>query len=240
MKKIILTTFAVISLVIANAQTKVYNSTSSEMIFSFATINKGGNEIGSNLRWSPVFNFQSLVNYDFNNHIGFFHGLAIRNVGFIYDIPGTDTLKKYRTYNIGIPIGLKLGDLDGGLFLFGGYEFEMPFHYKEKLFINDDKKDVISVWFSDRTNWYTQSVFVGINFPQGLNVKFKYYLDGFFNKDYTETVNGIRTKPFQNFDAHVLYISLAWNVFRDVRGYGEDFKKKKQPEQKNYSYILSH
>lgn len=211
------------------------------MIFSFATIEKSGNQINSNLRWSPVFNFQAFKNYDFTKHFGFFHGLAMRNVGFIYEIPGTDSLKKHRTYNFGIPIGLKIGNLEKGSFVYGGYEFELPFHYKEKLFINDDKKDVVGVWFANQTNWYTQSVFVGINFPSGFNLKFKYYLDGFFNKNYTETVNGVRTKPFENFDARVFYIALDWNVFKDVKTYGKGKRKRKQQEtdEKSYSYHLS-
>ena len=117
MKKIILPILASLLFISAQSQTKIYNSSSGEMIFSFATIKKGGNEIGSNLRWSPVFNLQSLVNYDLTPRFGFFHGLAIRNVGFIYNVPGTDTMMKYRTYNLGIPVGIKLGNLQSGAFL---------------------------------------------------------------------------------------------------------------------------
>jgi hypothetical protein len=222
----------------ASAQTKTYHSASGEMIFSFATIQKGGNQISSNLRWSPVFNFQVLKNYDFTQHFGFFHGVAMRNVGFIYDIPGTDTLKKHRTYNFGIPIGLKLGNLEKGGFVYGGYEFELPFHYKEKLFINEDKKDVESFWFTNRVNWYTQSVFLGVNFPRGFNIKFKYYLDGFFNKDFTETIDGIRRKPFENFDAHVFYIALDWNVFKDLKQSRNKKRRQQQTDEKTYSYYL--
>ncbi len=222
------------------AQTKIYHSSSGEIIFSFATIQKGGNQIESNLRWSPVFNFQVLKNYDFSQHVGFFHGLAIRNVGFIYDVPGTDTLKKHRTYNLGIPVGLKIGNLKRGMFLYGGYEFELPFHYKEKLFINDDKKDITSVWFANRVYWYTQSVFVGINFPRGFNLKFKYYLDGFFNKDYAETINGVRSKPFADFDVNVFYIAINWNVFKDIKTYGKGRKTRPQkPEENAYSFNTS-
>ena len=114
----------------------------------------------------------------------------------------------------------------------------MPFHYKEKLFINDDKKDITSIWFSDRTNWYTQSVFIGINFRSGFNLKFKYYLDGFFNQNFTGTFNGARTKPFQDFNAHVLYFAIDWNVFKDVRKYGREYRNTKpKPEVKSYSYL---
>lgn len=217
------------------AQTKIYSSSSGEMIFSFARIVKQGNNVESNLRWSPVFNLQSLVNYDFTKHVGLFHGLALRNVGFIYDIPNTDSLKKYRTYNVGIPLGFKIGNLTKGLFLYGGYEFEIPIHYKEKTFVSENKERKVAVWFSNRVEWYTQSVFVGFNFPKGFNLKFKYYLNDFFNKDFTETVNGVQTRPFQQFNANVFYLALDWNVFKDVRTYG----KKKKPEGKKeerYSY----
>jgi hypothetical protein len=216
------------------AQTKIYPSSSSEMIFSFARIVKSGNEIGSNLRWSPVFNLQGLVNYDVGQSFGFFHGLAVRNVGFIYDIPNTDTLKKFRTYNIGIPLGIKLGNVkDNGFFVYGGYEFEIPFNYKEKTFVSERKVDKFSLWFSDRTDWYTQSVFVGFNFPKGFNIKFKYYLNQFFNQQFRETSNGVQSFPFQNFDANVFYISLDWNVFKDVRSYSVKPKQKLERQTQN-------
>ncbi len=218
----------------ASAQTKVYSSASSEMIFSFANITKNGNDVESKLRWSPVFNAQGLVNYDFSNRFGFFHGLAVRNVGFIYD-QSADTMKKFRTYNLGIPLGIKLGNLDNGLFIYGGYEFEVPIAYKEKTFVNDDKKDKIVVWFSNRTEWFTQSLFVGLNLPGGANIKFKYYINQFFNKNYTENVNGVQTKPFENFNANVFYIALDYNVFKDLGDYGRP-KAKPQHKEDRYSY----
>lgn len=222
------------------AQTKIYPSSSGEMIFSFARIVKSGNEISSNLRWSPVFNLQGLVNYDVANSFGFFHGLAVRNVGFIYDVPGTDTLKKFRTYNIGIPLGIKLGNVkENGFFVYGGYEFEIPFNYKEKTFVSERKVDKFSLWFSNRTEWYTQSVFVGFNFPKGFNVKFKYYLNQFFNQQFKETSNGVQSMPFQNFDANVFYIALDWNVFKDVRSYSVKSKQKIEKQTQNrYTYGL--
>jgi hypothetical protein len=221
------------------AQTKSYPSSSGEMIFSFAKINKEGSDLNSNLRWSPVFNWQIYSNHDFTQHMGLFYGFAVRNVGFIYDIPNSDTLKKFRTYNIGIPIGLKLGNLSKGLFVYGGYEFEMPFHYKEKTFVNKDKKDKISVYFANQVNWYTQSVFVGFNLPKGFNLKFKYYLNNFFNKDYTETdATGVRVKPFANFNSNVFYFAVQFNPFKDLRDYNTN-KDKARPKRTDdrYSFV---
>jgi hypothetical protein len=237
MKKTLLSIFILIG-INASSQNKNYFSTSGEMIFSFATLKKNGNEISSNMRWSPFFNYQIIRNTDFNNHFGVFRGFAIRNVGFIYDIPGTDSLKKHRTYNIGIPLGVKFGNLNG-IFLWGGYEFEIPFVYKEKTFVGEKKTDNFEVWFSNRHNWYTQSVFFGVNFPKGFNLKFKYYLNNFFNKNYTETINGAQVKPFANFDAQVLYIAIDYNVFKDVRENARKRKKSPPLNETKYTYQTS-
>ena len=230
MKQILVFIFS-LSLVTANAQTHAYISSSGEMIFSFAKIKSAGADKSSDLRWSPVFNGQSLLNIDMTQHFGFFGGLAYRNVGFIYE-PTSDTLKKFRTYNLGIPIGIKIGNMKG-TFLFGGYEFEIPFAYKEKTFVNDSKKTVETAWFSPKVNPYTQSLFAGINFKGGMSVKFKYYLDNFFNAGYTENVGGVNTKPYANFTANVFYISLSWNAFKDLKSYETKkfrFKKKSAVE----------
>ncbi len=237
MRKLLLLSIFIGTTLFSFAQTKHYLSSSGEMIFSFANIKQNGNNVDSKLRWSPVFNWQLFSNHDFTQHVGMFYGFAVRNVGFVYDIPSSDTMKKYRTYNIGIPIGIKLGNINGG-FIYGGYEFEMPFHYKEKTFVNGDKKEKIQVYFSDRVNWYTQSVFAGINFKRGFNVKFKYYLDNFFNPNYSEVnAAGVRVKPFSDFNAHVFYIALQFNPFKDWRSY---YQKNDKPEPKKsderYSY----
>lgn len=233
MKKTLLYIFIIIFTNVSS-QTKKYFSNSGEMIFSFATLRINGNEVGSNLRWSPFFNYQIIRNTDINNHVGFFRGIALRNVGFIYDIPGTDSLKKHRTYNLGIPLGIKIGNLNS-LFIWGGYEFEIPFVYKEKTFVGEKKTDKFEIWFSNRHNWYTQSLFLGINFPRGFNIKFKYYLDNFFNKDYSETVNGISIKPFANFDAHVFYIAIDYEVFKDVREKSRKSKKSRPLNETKYT-----
>lgn len=38
-----------------------------------------------------------------------------------------------------------------GMYVYGGYEFEMPFNYKEKRFENDEKVSKFNTWFSSRT-----------------------------------------------------------------------------------------
>ena len=109
------------------------------MIFSFASVDYAGNEEGAIMRFSPVVNIQNWLNYDKSEKLGFFTGLSVRNVGFIYDVDET-TRKKYRTYNVGIPVGVKFGNLSDK-FLFFGYELEIPIAYKEKTFVDEDKQD---------------------------------------------------------------------------------------------------
>jgi hypothetical protein len=229
MKKIIaITIISLIGIQGVQAQsTRFYGSSSSEMIFSFAIIDNEGNDQGSILRWAPVFNIQGFANLDFANTFGFFTGLAIRNVGFIYDVPNSSVRMKYRTYNFGIPIGMKIGKLDF-MFLFAGYEIEFPFHYKEKKFENEIKEK-FGVWFSDRVEPIQQSLMAGIQFPYGMDIKFKYYLTNFHNRDYVEEIDGQFNKPYENLKSNVISISLSWNMFTNPKSYS-----KKISHQGNY------
>ncbi|WP_020533683.1 hypothetical protein [Flexithrix dorotheae] len=198
---------------------ELYSTSGLEIIFSGAAVHEKSGQQGSNiLRFAPVFNFQSMLNYDANPNLGIFSGIAIRNVGFIYDPPNSGERKKYRTYNLGVPFGVKIGQLRQGFF-YGGYELELPFHYKEKTIVNEQKSK-FSVWFSNRTPTLTHSFFAGIQLPKGFNLKFKYYLTNFFNHGYTETdSDGNTSQPYAGFDANVFYISLNANLFKNVKFY---------------------
>lgn len=197
---------------------KVYTTTSGELIFSFASINNPGGEEGSIMRFSPVVNIQNWVNIDKTDKFGLFTGLSVRNVGFIYDVNST-TRMKYRTYNVGIPVGVKIGNLSDK-FLFFGYELEIPVHYKEKTFINEDKEDKDGIWFSKRVNTFNHSVMAGIQLPYGATLKFKYYLTNFFNKDYEASDDqGNLYKPYANADVNVFYFSLSFGLLKNADFY---------------------
>lgn len=228
MKKIFLSIFMLLVTVAAvNSQNaEFYGSGSSEMIFSFAAIDNQGNEQGNIMRWAPALNMQGFANLDFANTFGLFTGLGIRNVGFIYEQPNSGIKTKYRTYNLGIPVGIKIGKLDF-MFLFAGYEVEFPFHYKEKEFENE-VKDKFTVWFSDRVEPVQHSLMAGVQFPYGLDLKFKYYLTNFHNRDYIETFDGVQTKPYEHLQANIFYFSLGWNMFTNMSDYYDKMAKKKE------------
>ena len=194
---------------------KVYTTTSGELIFSFANINYQGDETGSIMRFSPVVNLQNWINIDKSENFGWFSGLSVRNVGFIYEPPDqTGIKKKYRTYNIGVPIGIKVGNLSKS-FLFAGYELEIPINFKEKTFENEVKTKN-NVWFSNQVTTFQHTLMLGVQLPHGATLKFKYYLSNFFNKDYTRSDG---SKPYQNSDYNIFYFSLNFGLLKNTDFY---------------------
>ncbi len=202
---------------------KSYTTTGGEMIFSWAQVKKGGEDATAIVRWSPVFNFQFQYHNDFSSRAGFFTGVNIRNVGFIFDDPTTvNTRYKARVYDLGVPVALKLGNMRG-LCLFGGYEIEFPFNYKEKRFVNEVKEEKNTSWFSSKVPSYYQSFFFGVQTAFGAQLKFKYYMTNFFNKNYSaDDGAGNVVKPYANIDANVLYISLSFQVLKGAKAYHKD------------------
>lgn len=207
-----------ISILSLGQDKKVYTTTSGEWIFSFAAINANGVDRESAMRYSPVINVQNWINIDQSEHLGFFTGLSFRNVGFIYDETAS-VRKKIRTYNAGIPVGIKIGNLDN-IFFFAGYELEIPFNYKEKTFTNEDKTSKFNVWFSKRTPTFSHSLMAGVKLPAGAAIKFKYYLTDFYRKGYTEAdAGGNVIRPYENFNVNVFYFSVSFTLFRNTDFY---------------------
>jgi len=202
------------------SQSKSYFSSGAEMLFSFANIKDNGATPGSVMRWAPVINLQTMYNHDMSSKVGVFTGLAMRNVGYIYDNfkmngQGGDAdyyvKKKFRSYNLGLPVGIKIGNLNKS-FLYAGYEIEVPFLYKEKTFDNGDKIDKITGWFSPRQELFQHGFLVGFQFPHGLDLKFKYYLSEFHNQSYSDSQGN---KPYSGLNSHVFYFSLSCYVFKN-------------------------
>lgn len=238
-------TAAIVSHVIAFGQATNFISAAGEMNFSGAQIVTESGDEGNNIvRFAPWFNLQVYNNTDYRNH-GFFIGLSVRNIGFIYE--KDDEKWKVRNYAAGIPLGLKWGDMKGS-FVYAGYEFEVPLHYKEKYFKGEDKERKNSVWFSDRVSPFTHAGFVGFNFKGGFNVKFKYYFTEFFNPEFNNSgitdARDIRYPgkgkagdadyvPAREYlKVNVLYMALAWDMFKRPTTY--TFYEKKESTQSVY------
>jgi hypothetical protein len=215
MKKILLIVVVVITSFNSMAQKQVqsvgkpYWSSGGEWIFSAGTVADANNV----LRWAPIVNLQNFLNFDQSNRFGWFTGFNVRNVGFIFD-ESPSVRKKVRSYNVGIPLGVKFGNLDGK-FLFAGYELERSVNYRERTFVDERRVDRFNVWFSDRVNPWQSSLFFGINYSSGTTLKFKYYPTEFFNRGFSATdgITGAIIRPYENIQANVFYVSLSFDVF---------------------------
>ncbi|EKB47437.1 hypothetical protein [Cecembia lonarensis] len=190
---------------------KTYWSSGGEWIFSGGTVQDYNNV----LRWAPVFNFQNFLNFDQSPNFGWFTGANLRNVGFIFD-ESPSVRKKVRTYNVGVPLGIKFGNLNSQFF-FAGYELEWAVNYRERTFVDERRVERFNVWFSDRVNRWQSSFFAGMNLPGGGNIKIKYYPTEFFNRSFTATDGdtGALIRPYENFRANVFYVSLSFDLFRE-------------------------
>ena len=197
-------------------QSSWYPSYGGEMLFSFADVSQGSNDLNTLLRWAPVLNIYTYANKDLSEHVGIYGGLSVLNVGYIaegYVDPENQVTykKKFRTYNLAIPVGLKVGNL-ANFFVFAGYSVEFPFVYKEKTFDSGDRIDNIKGWFSKRQESVQHGFHVGAQLPEGLTVNFKYYLSEFHNQDFTE---GSGVKPYAGLDAHIFYFSLSYRMLSE-------------------------
>jgi hypothetical protein len=231
-----------------NAQ-KVYPVTSGEIIFSqskatftqaFLTQYPGASLANNNVRFTAFFHLGQYIHCDFTNNIGFFSGLAIRNVGMITDenLPQTVSINdgasvpysKYnivrRQYMLGIPLALKLGSFKDHVYFYGGGEYEVAFHLKEKYWTDSydrsGPKTKSMEWFSSQTPTFIPSVFAGVQLPRGINLKFKYYLTDFLNTDYKVSSNSQDGSSFSISDltryesSQVFYFSLCWQFDTSV------------------------
>lgn len=187
---------------------KVYSVSGGEMIFQSAVADyRNGDAVNTNLRFSTYFHFGEFVHLDMGDHIGLFSGIGMRNVGFI--VEENEIKTKFRSYNLGIPIALKAGSFARNIYVFGGAEYEWMFHFKQKVF-DQGNKIKSSEWFSDRTPGLIPSVFAGVQFPAGIQLKFRYYLANFLDNGYQGS--GLYS-DYTRFDkTRVWYISLSFMI----------------------------
>lgn len=223
---VLLAIFIAIVSIETNAQ-KIYHSNGGEVIFSGADVNFNGVNVNTNIRFTLFFHAQHHLNLDLTDNIGLFTGIGIRNVGLItedlYQNVGfsdidsehpnwnKSTKVKRRSYSLGFPLALKVGLFSNNFFLFAGGEYEWMFHYKQKLFI-DDNKTKFTEWTSDRVNPWVPSLFAGVQFPQGFRLKFKYYMDDFLNTSFTGTDFGQDVDYSQFESTGMWYVSLAFFI----------------------------
>lgn len=147
-------------------------------------------------RYSTFFHFGEQLHVNLGKSFGFYTGIGVRNIGMINRL--NDSIKvKQRVYALGIPVGIKLGDMQKRLYAALGAELELFFNYKQKTFLGSgrgDKVEKFNEWFSDRTPLLNPSLFVEFNFKKGTYLKLRYYPMNFLVTDKQNfTVNNIKT-----------------------------------------------
>lgn len=179
-------------------------------ILSFGDVKANGAHVNTAPRFTLFFNVGRNYNYDFTKWLGIYSGVNLKNIGIITKENGTKL--KRRVYTLGVPLGLKIGDVRGqNFFFFMGGQYDLAFNYKEKQFINGDKVKKFNEWFSDRTPLLMPSLFAGFRFYPGIGLKVQYYPNNFFNQDFKETVAGVTTYPYRDMESKMFFVTLTYS-----------------------------
>jgi hypothetical protein len=209
----------------------VYRTSGGEIITSFADmITSGGADLSSAKRLSMAFHFHENRHINFNNNVGLFTGVAFRNIGFV-SVEDNEKVKR-RVYTLGIPAAIKLGNFRENLFAFGGLEGEFAINYKEKRFRGGKKVEKFNEWFSGRTQIFLPSAFAGVQFQDGLNLRFKVYLDEFLNSAFVEQYGNQIIEPYKDIRTNLFYFSLTYEFESGKRRLGK--KSKNEEREKTY------
>lgn len=169
----------------------------------------------STLRFSYFFNFGFNFNYDFSNHIGIYTGAGIKNIGYIEKTKSPDFTVKRRVYTIGVPLGIKIGNIKKRNYVMLGGGLDVPFNYKQKNFLfKRSNKSKFNEWFSDYTPPIMPYVFVGGSFAPGVSLKLQYYPGNFLNTEHEEPLipSGIMTKPFAGYNVNLVLLSVGVDI----------------------------
>ena len=147
-------------------------------------------------RYSTFFHIGEQFHVNLGKSFGLYTGVGVRNIGMINRL--NDTIKiKQRVYALGIPVGIKIGDMQKRLYAALGAELELFFNYKQKTFLGSgrgDKVEKFNEWFSDRTPLLNPSLFLEFKFKKGTYLKLRYYPLNFLVADKQNfTVNNIKT-----------------------------------------------
>lgn len=198
---------------------KLYaSSTLDASIFSTAFMSSpNSNQSLGTIRYTYFINLGFNLHYNFSKSVGVFSGLNIKNIGFIEQVKTLDSTIKRRVYTLGIPVGIKMGNLKRKNFGFFGGGVDLPFNYREKGFVKRNDKEKFSEWFSDRVPAVMPYIFAGISVDPGLTLKLQYYPGNFLNADHTETITSVGNiavvrQPYANYDVQLFLVSLGIDI----------------------------
>jgi len=161
----------------------------------------------SSPRFTLFINTGITFNYNLSRHFGLFSGLDLKNIGYQTKNNTTDSITVRRTYNIGIPLGIKIGNMtDRGHYLFLGGGLDMTVNYKEKSYLVTSQKAEFSEWFSTRTAQFMPYIFVGASVYRRFTLKLQYYPGNFLNPDFTVKGN----TPYAGYNVNLFLLTVGY------------------------------
>lgn len=196
---------------------KIYLSTGMDgFILGTSLVKKSGGDAKlTTPRFTGFFHIGVNFNYDFSKNSGIYAGLNIKNIGFIEQYSNPDSTVKRRVYTIGIPVGLKFGNIKEGNYLLVGGGLDFPFNYKEKGFTKRSDKTKFNEWFSDRTATVMPYVFIGAHFRPAFSFRLQYYPGNFLNQDFSYTP-GMTTQivyPYKDYEkTQLVMVTFGFDI----------------------------
>jgi hypothetical protein len=168
----------------------IYSNWVADLSFQFANKQLATeNESEIAVRTIAFTNFTHFTHCNFSNNLGLTAGLGLRNIGIrarnetIDDVTYKRTV--HRVYTANASLALKLGSFSKHCFVYGGGEYDMAFHFRQRLKTKTNSQTKQGEWFSNATDRFLPSIFVGIQMPKGMNLKCSYYLNDLFNNNYS-------------------------------------------------------
>lgn len=158
-----------------------YGVTGGELIFGLGDQQADSLQFTNKLRFSFFPHVQQQYHYNFHKNAGFYTGMNFINVGFRHQIQQADSSifqLRQRSLSFGVPLALKLGNMERGNFVAFGACAELMYHYKYKIYYGDTKEKYRD-WFSDRVNLLNYALFVDFRNKTGGFIRLKYYLNDF-------------------------------------------------------------
>ncbi len=177
----------------------------------FATVSTAfGNITGDDANFRmprlSMINLGTQFHINISKNVGLYTGANIKNIGFIEKYKNPDSTVKRRVYAIGVPLGIKVGNIERGAYLFAGGGIDIPFNYREKGFVKRSDKTSFNEWFSDRTPHVMPYAMIGYTWHLGFTVKAQYYLTDFMNQGFE--IEG--TKPYDGYKVHLMLFAVGW------------------------------
>lgn len=192
MKKLGLILITLFCLNKVNAQINVSFMASLEDKYTFPLSTLDSHDTKGVLRYSSSFtNIMGKTHFEFSPNFATSINLGILNQGFIHRFGDTMTVKQ-RAYILPIGLQFTFGDVSNKNFFVGG-EVQLPFHYKQKVFLKGEKSDTkakTSEWLGDQTEMFSPAVFLGFQYKADRYIQLKYHLGNFINPNYNFNFRG--------------------------------------------------